>query len=672
MENAEKVRKNRRIRRTVMDNFLDKLAERYNAQDMIRANSQAETTQLKSLEDQVEAYETVLQEMRKLNYKNSELTEKMYALVDESLEKVRNLQIEASEGTANAETISREMNDAVSRAVSEAMGSMDEGVARTVAESLENALLKPTAELKASTEDVRNSMAAVQSSADTMRSATDEVKSGISEITGRLDESAQDREQIKLKLQAALDKLEKLEGFSGSATAREAADVAVDLEPVRMDLAETTEALESVKNDIAAAGRTLDTISETLSTSSTERREILDAVRALADERGSLEETLKDTGTDLNERFFAIQQTSNGIEESLASFAAAVQTLVENAQELDPAMDQRLGKIEGSISDLKDSTKGIDPEMSDRLTQILSSIEELRQPSNLEDLTQESLSALAQVSAQTQDSVSALRASVDEIKASVDSAAGGVGEMRAKQDSLAEQQAALVQQSAQMAQQQAVMTQIAEQQAAMVQTQAQIAERQAAMEQKQTEMSELQTAMAQQQVNEGGDDIRSAITDLTASKTEILTHLRNLKSSTDEGKTTYKSALDTAIYGLKQDNKELIEFLSRINAAVEHMNSDAERAQREAEEQARLEQEKQALEERFKLAEDFMHKESVKVYRNVQAVINEKEDKRREGVDGGLDNVDRSVKRVKAVAVLSLIVGLINLAITVLSFFNLL
>ena len=52
-----------------MDNFMDKLAEKYNAQDMIRANSQAETAQMQSLQDQVEAYEAVLQEMRKLNYK---------------------------------------------------------------------------------------------------------------------------------------------------------------------------------------------------------------------------------------------------------------------------------------------------------------------------------------------------------------------------------------------------------------------------------------------------------------------------------------------------------------------------------------------------------------------------------------------------------------------------
>ncbi len=74
-----------------MDNFVDKLSLRYTAGEMIKANSEDDTAQMQDLEEQVEAYEAVLQEMRKLNYKNTELTEKMYSLVDESIEKVRTL-----------------------------------------------------------------------------------------------------------------------------------------------------------------------------------------------------------------------------------------------------------------------------------------------------------------------------------------------------------------------------------------------------------------------------------------------------------------------------------------------------------------------------------------------------------------------------------------------------
>ena len=60
-----------------MDNFMDKLAQKFNAQEMIKANSQAEAAEMKKLQLQVAEYEKILQEMRKLNYKNAELTEKI-------------------------------------------------------------------------------------------------------------------------------------------------------------------------------------------------------------------------------------------------------------------------------------------------------------------------------------------------------------------------------------------------------------------------------------------------------------------------------------------------------------------------------------------------------------------------------------------------------------------
>ena len=75
-----------------MDNFMDKLAQKYNAQEMIRANAQAEASEMQRLQEQVAAYEGILQDMRKLNYKNSELTDRIYALVDESISKVQGVQ----------------------------------------------------------------------------------------------------------------------------------------------------------------------------------------------------------------------------------------------------------------------------------------------------------------------------------------------------------------------------------------------------------------------------------------------------------------------------------------------------------------------------------------------------------------------------------------------------
>lgn len=77
-----------------MDNFMDKLAQKFNAQEVIKANSQAEAAEMKKLQLQVAEYEKILQEMRKLNYKNSELSEKIEGLVGENANKIQGLQEE--------------------------------------------------------------------------------------------------------------------------------------------------------------------------------------------------------------------------------------------------------------------------------------------------------------------------------------------------------------------------------------------------------------------------------------------------------------------------------------------------------------------------------------------------------------------------------------------------
>lgn len=74
-----------------MDNFMDKLAQRFSAQEMIKANSHAEAEEMKRLQLQVSEYEKILQEMRKLNYKNSELSEKIDLMIGDNAEKIQSM-----------------------------------------------------------------------------------------------------------------------------------------------------------------------------------------------------------------------------------------------------------------------------------------------------------------------------------------------------------------------------------------------------------------------------------------------------------------------------------------------------------------------------------------------------------------------------------------------------
>lgn len=71
-----------------MDNFIDKLAQKFNAQELIKANSHAEAKELEKLQLQVAEYEKILQEIRKLNYKNTELSERLGAVVGENADKL--------------------------------------------------------------------------------------------------------------------------------------------------------------------------------------------------------------------------------------------------------------------------------------------------------------------------------------------------------------------------------------------------------------------------------------------------------------------------------------------------------------------------------------------------------------------------------------------------------
>lgn len=74
-----------------MDNFMDKLAQKFSAQEMIKANSQAETEEMKRLQLQVSEYEKILQEMRKLNYKNTELSGKFEQMIGSSAGELRTM-----------------------------------------------------------------------------------------------------------------------------------------------------------------------------------------------------------------------------------------------------------------------------------------------------------------------------------------------------------------------------------------------------------------------------------------------------------------------------------------------------------------------------------------------------------------------------------------------------
>ncbi|MBO5209634.1 MAG: hypothetical protein J6B68_09875 [Lachnospiraceae bacterium] len=79
----------------MMDTFMDKLAQKMNAQEMIKANSAAEAAKMEQLQSQITEYENLLQEMRKVNLKTVENAEQVKQVVQESLQKIEEIQVAA-------------------------------------------------------------------------------------------------------------------------------------------------------------------------------------------------------------------------------------------------------------------------------------------------------------------------------------------------------------------------------------------------------------------------------------------------------------------------------------------------------------------------------------------------------------------------------------------------
>ena len=123
-----------------MDTILDKLSQKFTAQEIIKANTEADTKALERIQDQVQQYNNCLEEMKKVNnqtkqtlsevekalqtglekFKNAEIpTESITSLVEESLAQIRALQKESVDMQSTLDERLAKQNDELQAAVEE-------------------------------------------------------------------------------------------------------------------------------------------------------------------------------------------------------------------------------------------------------------------------------------------------------------------------------------------------------------------------------------------------------------------------------------------------------------------------------------------------------------------------------------------------------------------------
>ena len=87
-----------------MDTFIDKLAQKRNAQEIIRANTTAETAKMEQMQKQLQAYDGLLHEIRRVNLKTAENAAEVKNVLKECMDKLDSVrkvegQAEGSEQT---------------------------------------------------------------------------------------------------------------------------------------------------------------------------------------------------------------------------------------------------------------------------------------------------------------------------------------------------------------------------------------------------------------------------------------------------------------------------------------------------------------------------------------------------------------------------------------------
>ena len=173
-----------------MDTFIDKLAQKKNAQELILANMTAETAKMEQMQNQMKAYDDLMQEIRRVNLRTAENLSDVQKTLQDYMTKLEAMQADNSKNEEIKQTLARmeailednSRNEACIQALTQLGESLDEKfrqsddflhrenvkVYRNVQAAMTEELNKQTEELKKSQRENRGSRAVLPISILTM------------------------------------------------------------------------------------------------------------------------------------------------------------------------------------------------------------------------------------------------------------------------------------------------------------------------------------------------------------------------------------------------------------------------------------------------------------------------------------------------------------------------
>ncbi len=652
-----------------MDGFLDQLAEKMSAQDMIRANTAAEAQEFENVKDQVEDVKACMNEMKASTEQMKVGTQQTQEAVDRLRETVMQVHdMIKSKPEIDADIVYIVEEEVVQLGkdigeVKEQIASLRDGLKSGVASpapvsapAVSAPAVAPSAELERTVAGLQENSAELRSGIAGLQENSAELRSG---IAGLQEDSAELRSGI-----AGLQE-NSAELRSGMAGLREnSAELKSSLDVLQTSLAAVDLEIARLQERFIGHGEDSAQVSDKLAAAESSVAELKDQIGELKDQVGEV----KDGCLDLKDGILEVKDSFPEIREGIAEVKAGfpeIQSSIAEVKAGFPEIQSGIAELKGSIAELKDS---------DSSEAVKDGVDQL---GNLYRGLQEDLSGMNDSLLSLQDGLIGMHAKFPEIKADVTEVKESFPEIKAS---------------------------IAEVKESFPEIKAGIAE-------VRDSFPEIKAGIAE--VKESFPEIKAGIAEVKDSFPEIKAGIAEVKESFPEIKSSIAGLQDAISAGQKASMGDLLKELTRASEKVgAESEKNAERTadsidalknfligqldQIKQEQKAGasskvIEEKLQALSDQFKTSQEEeqkkleerltnmheglregYHKECVKVYRNVQAAFTEENERQTATMTGEVGKIGGKSTLTLVFAILAFVMSLGSLALQVLTMLKIL
>ena len=158
-----------------MDTFIDKLAQKRNAQEMILANMTAEAAKMDQMQNQMKAYDELMQEVHRVNLKTADNLSEVQRMLNEYMDKLQNMQENNSS------------NDEIKQDLAQLKGLLENNSGNDEIKQ-DLARLKGLLENNSGNDEIKQDLARLKGLLEN-NSGNDEIKQDLEQLKGLLEEN---------------------------------------------------------------------------------------------------------------------------------------------------------------------------------------------------------------------------------------------------------------------------------------------------------------------------------------------------------------------------------------------------------------------------------------------------------------------------------------------------